>query len=85
MGAVRVLAPEVLDAVRQAASILREEGLQVVIGNQVVEGRPPLDWHKGQAVLHILRERHGSINGYLIDAGLEPELLETLRGRLLEP
>jgi len=38
-----------------------------------------------QAFLDILRERHGSIDGYLIDAGLEPELLETLRGRLLEP
>jgi protein-tyrosine phosphatase len=38
-----------------------------------------------QAFLDILRERHGSIDGYLTDAGLELELLETLRDRLLEP
>ena len=38
-----------------------------------------------QAFLDILRERHGSIDRYLIDAGLEPELLEMLRDRLLEP
>lgn len=38
-----------------------------------------------QAFLDILRERHGSIDRYLIDAGLEPELLAMLRDRLLEP
>ena len=35
--------------------------------------------------LDLLRERHGSIDGYLADAGLEPELLNVLRARLLEP
>jgi hypothetical protein len=35
--------------------------------------------------LDLLRERHGSIEAYLIDAGLEPELFALLRDRLLEP
>jgi protein-tyrosine phosphatase len=36
-----------------------------------------------QAFLDILRERHGSIDGYLADAGVEPPVLEALRARLL--
>ncbi|MBI4503320.1 MAG: bifunctional alpha,alpha-trehalose-phosphate synthase (UDP-forming)/trehalose-phosphatase [Gemmatimonadetes bacterium] len=48
------------EAVTQALSVLRDRGLEVMVGNQVVEGRPPLDWHKGRAVLHVLRERHGA-------------------------
>ena len=35
--------------------------------------------------LDLFRERHGSIDGYLADAGLEPELFNVLRARLLEP
>jgi protein-tyrosine phosphatase len=35
--------------------------------------------------LDRLGERHGSIQGYLRDAGLEAEVLEALRARLLEP
>ena len=38
-----------------------------------------------QAFLDILRERHGSIDRYLIDAGLEPDVLERCASRLLEP
>jgi protein-tyrosine phosphatase len=38
-----------------------------------------------QVFLTMLRERHGSIDGYLADAGLQPELLDALRARLLEP
>jgi protein-tyrosine phosphatase len=36
-----------------------------------------------QAFLDILRDRHGSINGYLTDAGVDDSALETLRARLL--
>jgi protein-tyrosine phosphatase len=36
------------------------------------------------AFLDMLREHHGSIDGYLVDAGLEPEVLDLLRARLLE-
>ena len=36
-----------------------------------------------QAFLDTLRERHGSIAGYLSDAGLEPAVLDQLRSRLL--
>jgi protein-tyrosine phosphatase len=35
------------------------------------------------AFLDILRERHGSIDGYLTDAGVEHSTLDTLRARLL--
>jgi protein-tyrosine phosphatase len=35
------------------------------------------------AFLEILREHHGSIDGYLEDAGVESSTLETLRARLL--
>jgi protein-tyrosine phosphatase len=38
-----------------------------------------------QAFLDILRDRHGSIDGYLADAGVEPEVADVLRARLLEP
>jgi trehalose-phosphatase len=29
-------------------------------GKCVVEVRPPIEWHKGHAVLHVLVHRHGS-------------------------
>ncbi len=38
-----------------------------------------------QAFLDILRDRHGSIDAYLTDAGVEPDMLELLRARLLQP
>ncbi len=37
-----------------------------------------------QAFLDILRERHGSIDAYLRDAGVERSVVDVLRGRLLE-
>jgi trehalose-phosphatase len=48
------------EATRRGLAVFRQEGLRVLLGNEVVEGRPPLEWHKGQAVLYVLRERHGS-------------------------
>jgi protein-tyrosine phosphatase len=38
-----------------------------------------------RAFLDVLRQRHGSIDAYLGDAGVEPELIDALRMRLLEP
>jgi protein tyrosine/serine phosphatase len=38
-----------------------------------------------QAFLDILRAQHGSIEGFLTDAGLEADVTEVLRARLLEP
>jgi protein-tyrosine phosphatase len=35
------------------------------------------------AFLRLLRERHGSIDGYLTDAGVEDDVLDALRARLL--
>lgn len=39
--------------------IIRDAGFQARDAHAAVEARPPLDWDKGQAVLHILRERYG--------------------------
>jgi protein-tyrosine phosphatase len=38
-----------------------------------------------QVFLDLLRDRHGSIDRYLTDAGLESEVFEWLRERLLVP
>ncbi len=46
-------------AERRAASVLRRHNLRVTTGKAVVEGRPPIDWNKGYAVLHVLALRHG--------------------------
>ena len=35
------------------------------------------------AFLGLVRERHGSIGGYLADAGLEGDAVDALRARLL--
>ncbi|HEU4990207.1 MAG TPA: bifunctional alpha,alpha-trehalose-phosphate synthase (UDP-forming)/trehalose-phosphatase [Gemmatimonadaceae bacterium] len=48
------------DAVRRAEQTLRRLRLRVTHGKMVVEGRPPLDWHKGQAVLYVLTQRYGA-------------------------
>jgi trehalose 6-phosphate synthase/phosphatase len=47
------------DAVQRARTILRRRRLRVVVGKLVLEGRPPVDWHKGHAVLWLLGERYG--------------------------
>jgi protein-tyrosine phosphatase len=39
---------------------------------------------RAQAFLDILRERHGSIDAFLTDAGIDHDLVQTLRTRLLE-
>ena len=48
------------DVERRAEQILRRLRLRVTHGKMVIEGRPPLDWHKGQAVLYVLMQRHGA-------------------------
>ncbi len=48
------------EAQRQAEQILRRRHLRVTHGKMVVEGRPAVDWHKGQAVLYVLTQRHGA-------------------------
>ncbi len=45
---------------RAAEGALRRRRLRVTFGDLVVEGRPPVDWHKGRAVLHVLVHRHGA-------------------------
>ncbi|MGH7701361.1 MAG: bifunctional alpha,alpha-trehalose-phosphate synthase (UDP-forming)/trehalose-phosphatase [Gemmatimonadales bacterium] len=57
---VREVAPDEREAAeRDAVAILKRHGLRVTRGKMVVEGRPPLEWGKGHAVLHVLRARHG--------------------------
>lgn len=58
---VREMPPANRDvAVRKATAILNRHGLRVTIGKQVIEGRPPVEWDKGRAVLHVLIQRHGA-------------------------
>ncbi|MGH7546717.1 MAG: bifunctional alpha,alpha-trehalose-phosphate synthase (UDP-forming)/trehalose-phosphatase [Gemmatimonadales bacterium] len=45
---------------RAAATILRRHRLNVVPGKAIVEGRPPVRWDKGRAVLYVLVRRHGA-------------------------
>ncbi|MBI4501928.1 MAG: trehalose-phosphatase [Gemmatimonadetes bacterium] len=47
-------------AARRARAILRRHGLRVLVGNAIVEGSPPIEWHKGAAVLHVLGLRYGA-------------------------
>ncbi len=46
-------------AERRGAAILERLGLRAVPGKAVLEARPPLEWHKGLAVLQLLRARYG--------------------------
>jgi len=46
-------------AEQAAGAVLRRFGLQVTPGIFVIEGRPPILWHKGSAALHVLVQRHG--------------------------
>jgi trehalose 6-phosphate synthase/phosphatase len=55
-----VAAPERDQAAHAAEGVLRRHRLRVTLGKLVVEGRPPVDWHKGRAVLHVLVHRHGA-------------------------
>jgi trehalose 6-phosphate synthase/phosphatase len=57
---LRAVPPELQQAAaRRAEAVLRKRHLRVVIGRDAVEGRPPVDWHKGHAVLYVLMRRHG--------------------------
>ncbi|MHB1864029.1 MAG: bifunctional alpha,alpha-trehalose-phosphate synthase (UDP-forming)/trehalose-phosphatase [Gemmatimonadaceae bacterium] len=48
------------DAEQAAVRIMRRYRLRVTRGKRVVEARPPVDWHKGQAVLYVLMHRYGA-------------------------
>lgn len=52
--------PERPRVTRAAERVLRRRRLRVTFGKVCIEGRPPLDWHKGRAVLHVLVHRHGA-------------------------
>jgi trehalose 6-phosphate synthase/phosphatase len=43
----------------QARSIIRDAGFQARDAHAAVEARPPIGWDKGQAVLHLVRQRYG--------------------------
>jgi trehalose 6-phosphate synthase/phosphatase len=47
-------------AAHDAEVIFRRRRLAVMVGKAVVEGRPPVAWDKGQAVLYLLQARHGA-------------------------
>jgi trehalose 6-phosphate synthase/phosphatase len=46
-------------AQRRAEKVLRKRRLRVLTGHEAVEGRPPVDWHKGHAALYVVGRRHG--------------------------
>jgi trehalose 6-phosphate synthase/phosphatase len=46
-------------AQRRAEKVFRKHKLRVLSGHDAVEGRPPVDWHKGHAVLFVVGRRHG--------------------------
>ncbi len=48
------------EALRRAADTLKRLGLRVTQGKMVLEGRPPIPWGKGHAVLHVLTQRYGT-------------------------
>jgi trehalose 6-phosphate phosphatase len=48
------------EAERRARQLLKRRQLRVVVGKCVVEARPPVEWHKGHAALHVLVQRHGA-------------------------
>ena len=57
---LRAVPPEEREAAeRRDETVLKKRRLRVVIGRDAVEGRPPVDWHKGHAVLYVLMHRHG--------------------------
>jgi len=47
-------------AIRRARSVIQRLGLQPLLGHEVIEGRPPVPWDKGHAVLYVLVQRHGA-------------------------
>jgi trehalose 6-phosphate synthase/phosphatase len=47
-------------AMRRAEAVARRRELVAARGLEVVDIRPPLDWHKGRAVLYVLVHRHGA-------------------------
>ena len=47
------------DVAARAWSVIREAGFQARDAHAAVEARPPTGWDKGQAVLHVVRQRYG--------------------------
>jgi trehalose-phosphatase len=66
--------------------MLRRRRLRVVTGKLVIEGRPPVAWHKGHAVLFVLVRRHGAdwptrVRAlYVGDDATDEEAFRSLRG-----
>jgi trehalose-phosphatase len=57
---LRAVARTLREKVQQRAEkVLRKRRLRVLMGHDAVEGRPPVDWHKGHAVLYVVGRRHG--------------------------
>jgi trehalose 6-phosphate synthase/phosphatase len=46
-------------ALRRGEKLITGLGLRTHQGKMVLEARPPVDWHKGRAVLFLLRHRYG--------------------------
>jgi trehalose 6-phosphate synthase/phosphatase len=47
-------------AEHDAEAVFKRRRLAITGGKAIVEGRPPIEWHKGHAVLYVLVRRHGA-------------------------
>ncbi len=74
------------DAERRAGDVIRRHGLRVTRGKMVLEGRPPIAWGKGHAVLYVLSQRYGAewpsrVRAlYLGDDTTDEDAFRSLRG-----
>ncbi len=74
------------DAERQAEQVFKKHRLYVTKGKCVIDGRPAIAWDKGQAVLHVLVQRHGAdwpskVRAlYIGDDTTDEDAFRTLRG-----
>jgi trehalose 6-phosphate synthase/phosphatase len=55
-----VAAADKPEALRRAEIIIRRRRLRPATGKELIEARPPVDWHKGHAVLYVLVKRYGA-------------------------
>jgi trehalose 6-phosphate synthase/phosphatase len=80
--------PEILRApmAARARALIRDAGFQARGAHAAVEARPPIGWDKGQAVVHILRQRYGVSWGervrvvYVGDDDTDEDALRVLSG-----
>ena len=84
---VRGVAPDLkAEALRRAEIMIRRRKLRATEGKEQIEARPPVDWHKGMAVLYVLVKRYGrdwptAVRAlYVGDDATDEDAFRSLRG-----